>query len=1098
MPSLLKDIGTALATDGFKGLFTLRKRKKEEKRKQEEYDAIMRMDKALAERFAYDPSQKIRNLADTLSPLIADLHVKSCHNALDHLRQEVPASDLRTLSRIDYYLGCCSQYVSPEQCKAEYERAYNEMIGAEVYDNDIVASHIFLLCKDKADKSALQAAEGLKGHDRSNIWAWVPGLVFADNLTVAFNALPADINTYRILCTACQTGTKDESFGVDLQSYQVTIPNAISYENIAEWIFSLSILTTRYINEWNLTAYLDDTQPGPACKEFDAAFAKFNSLLAKTQLGKFVKDVDLWYLMSQYQMTQKAELLDEIKNCPCSDQFKTHRILAYSNFLAKANRFDEAKSYLDEQGLHNDASIVNSRLLLALQTADAEYAEATLKGAIDGNVEFNLPQVVYLLQAVRLFPEQVKPFAGKFNFPEGKDFDACRLIVSLFVGEGGDETFLLENREQFDSVIAPFVALALHAKGHVEEAIDLCEQTLLPGIIDLRTFVYIEILEKSPAHADKLYKFLGDLRRAGFTHNLNYLAKEYTMAVRVKDIDTMYAVAKVLYEKKPDNASYFVCVFSAAANCRDTARVEKLAKEVSKYQFEPSEAAQVFNVFVATAKYELALEFLYGYIKSHPANEGLNMLFHEAVIHPAMSEIVNREYDAVFDGAYVYFEHNGQQQKSEVTSTTKLNMLIGKAKGETIEGVDRMNRKDEYKILTINNHYRQLIEEIYEGIGEGNYNSANSFQFTEEEMKSGNFLAAFNRMLGRDNDWFQQHNQQLMEYKQGKLPIAVFLNKDNTLTDLYEHLFGSFKVYGIAHQELDKLHELKNENVEAMDLVLDLSSLIMLFELQQRFGLSYGKRFIVPQGIYQMVNLTMIKEQNGTPSFISQQTANLLADMPVGEGEYWIVARLRSLLEWIDKNAEVEVATEILNVDDQGVFNRSEFFALFYESLTLAHREGRMLMAMDPFVLRMFGSIVPITDVNAFINYFCPDKYVEVCRFFMQCHIFGGEIDTQYVVEEYAKFAIGQASYFKNCQENLTLSAINYAQVIEVCEAISQRAVLLDIDSLTIETLFRDMFKLFNRQYAGLVLRIILTQSRNQVLRSRAQSAFYIVHPLYQ
>lgn len=1092
----LEDLATSVATDGVKGLFTFRKRRKEEKRAQDQYESIKRIE-TLAERFAKDPSQKVRTLADTLSPLIADLHVKSCHESLSKLRQEVPVDDQRSLSRIDFYLGCCSRHVNPEQCEAEYERAYNEMIAARVYDNDIVAAKVFLQCKKKNSQAAIQAAEGLKQHDYNNIWTWVPGLMFADNLTEAYQALPSEVNAKTVLATASMMGTKDESFGVDLQTYRFFLPTSITYENIAEWVFDLSILVTRYINEWNFSAYLDDTQPGPACKEFNAAFAKFNEHLAKTQLGKFVKDVDLWYLMSQYQMTQKAELLDEIKTCPCSDQFKTHRILAYANFLAKVNRFEEAKAYLDEQGLLDDASIINMRLLLALQTADAKYAVTTLKGATEGNVEFSLPQMVYLLHSAKTFPEQVKPFVSKLIFPEGKDFDACRLIVSLFVGEDVDETFLLENRKRFNSNIAPFVALALHAKGHIEEAIALCEQTMSQDVIDLRTFVYIEILEKSPSHADKLYKVLGDLRCAGLTHNLNYLVREYTMAARVKDVDTMYAVAKVLYEKKPDNASYFVCLFSTAANCRDADRVEELTKEVSKYQFEPSEAAQIFNVFVSTAKYEQALEFLYGYIKSHPANEGLNMLFHEAVIHPAMSVIVNREYDSVFDGAYVHFEHNGQQQKSEVTSTTKLNILIGKAKGEVIDGVDRMNRKDKYKILTINNHYCQLIEEIYEGIGEGNYNSAYSFQFTEEEMKSGNILAAFNRMLGRDSDWFQQHNEQLQEYKQGKLPIAVFLNKDNTLTDLYTHLFGSFKVYGIAHQELDKLYELKNENIEVMDFVLDLSSLIMLFELQQRFNLTYDKRFIVPQGIYRMVELTLLKEQNGTPSFISQQTANLLADIHAGESEYWIVARLRSLLAWIDQNAEVEVATEILNVDDQGVFNRSEYFALFYESLTLAHREGRMLMAMDSFMLRMFGGFVPIIDVNAFIHHFCADKYVEACRFFMQASIFGSEIDTKYVVGEYTKFAIGQPSYFKNCQENLMLSAVNYTQVIEVCETISQRAVLLDIDMLTIETLFRDMFKLFDRQYAGLVLRIILTQSHNVVIRSRAQSAFYIVHPLF-
>lgn len=62
-----KDLATSVAADGVKGLFTYRKRRREEKRAQDQYERIIHIE-SLAERFAEDPSQKVRNLANTLSP----------------------------------------------------------------------------------------------------------------------------------------------------------------------------------------------------------------------------------------------------------------------------------------------------------------------------------------------------------------------------------------------------------------------------------------------------------------------------------------------------------------------------------------------------------------------------------------------------------------------------------------------------------------------------------------------------------------------------------------------------------------------------------------------------------------------------------------------------------------------------------------------------------------------------------------------------------------------------------------------------------------------------------------------------------------------
>lgn len=1075
--------------------------RKENKRTREQLSDIqdtVHEIRSLASAIEGETTSIIQGAVSVLKPMIEDLHVNTAHQALNDLRTKVKATDRKSLSRIDYYRGCCSRYTNRTQCIDEYNLAWQEMIDDGGYDPEIVAGKIYVHCINNEQTAAIQAANKLKTIDRNNIWAWVPELLFSENLTDAYTSLADDIDKFSVLANACLLGNNSESIGIDINSYYVILPTVITFENIPEWVFYLTVLMNRYIQEWNMTALFSESQHGRACIEFNEAVNRFNDLCSKTQLGDFVKGIRLWYLMSQYQKSPSEDLLKSIKDCDCGKEFYIHRALAYSNFLAKEDRQEDAKQYLTELGIKDDASILNTRLLLALQTSDAEYAVSTLQDATDKNIEFNLPQIVYLLSAARFFPESVKPFVEKIRLPEGIDSEAVRLMLDHFTGSEIDDVFLMQNRDTFSPVITPHLSLVLQEKGHIEEAIALCEKGIPPGIIDMRTFIYIDILQKTmPAHADKLYKVLGDLRRHGFTDNHNYLAQEYSLASRVRDVDTMLEISEVLHKKSPKNASYYVCYISSAINCQQFELVKELSEELGDYEFNDDEAGQMFNVLLVSGLYEKAVEFLYNYIKSHPVNEGLNMLFHGASINTNTGKIINEEYETVFNGAYVRYLHNGEAKSAIVTDSTRLKVLIGKSKGDTAEDYDRMQRKDEYQVVSIHNKYYEVVESIYKDIGEGNYVSATPYHFTDEEMNGGHIIEVMNKMVGHDEDWFRQRNESLSQYKKGELTLAAFLQDNELIPSIYEHLYGPFKVYGMPFEEYDKLHELRNEDVEELTVVLDLPALILLFELQQKFDLTFARKFIISSGLFQLIKATLLKEQHGTPSFVYQSVADLLRNMQAAEGESWMVARLRSLVAWIENNVEVEQATEILNVDDKGIFAQSVYFTLFYESMALAQRGGRMLMSIDQSILRVFAQHVPVTDVNAYIHHFCPDHYMEIGRFFIEASILGGGIDTDYVLNEYNKHALRQPSYFKNCQESLTLFPAAYKQVLAICIAISKRPIKTEGDNLIVESLLKSVFELFDRRTSGLVLKQLFTMTSDSELRNRAQGVYRMVHPLY-
>jgi len=178
-------------------------------------------------------------------------------------------------------------------------------------------------------------------------------------------------------------------------------------------------------------------------------------------------------------------------------------------------------------------------------------------------------------------------------------------------------------------------------------------------------------------------------------------------------------------------------------------------------------------------------------------------------------------------------------------------------------------------------------------------------------------------------------------------------------------------------------------------------------------------------------------------------------------------------------------------------FAQSTYFTLFYESLVLAQRGGRVSMSMDQIVLRVFAQYVPVSDVNTYIHHFFPAIYPKICKFFVKAAVFGGDIDAEYVLNEYDKHVLGQTSYFKNCQEALTLSPTTYQQVLQVCATIATRPVITEGDYQVIEFLLRKLFGMLEIRAALLVLKQLFMMSTDSELRTRAQDVFKTIHPLY-
>ena len=1103
LEKILGPLGFGIVTDvtegGLRRIVCRKRIKREEQRREETHAGVMALQKEmrdLKEMIASEPSEIIKKAANDLQPLIENLYVKTAHTTLSNLRKEIKSEDRRTLSRIDYYRGCCSRYVDKDACIADFNQAFQEMVdnttfNGGIYDPDIVEGQIYVLCLNKEKDKAIQMASKLKEIDRRRIWAWVPDLCFSDNLKTAFGELPEDVDRMMALVNATHFGIHSESLCVDIYEYNPQIPDKLTFENIPLWLFNLSVLTNRYIPEWSIEAFMGDVETGPVCKAFYEMSSKFLSLIEKTELGELSPDVTLFHLITAYRITKNIELLPQLRDCKCSRQFEVFKQISYALFLFRTGDIGGVKDYLEGPEILSESSIYNLRFFIAAATADRDYAKESLQQLVEREVEMHGQMLFFLLVILQDDFESLIELARKIKVIGQINEKAFREILKSLAGDAIDSSFLLQNKDKMDLPMRPFVAIALNKAGLTQDALDLSESCVRNGFVDINTNIYITLLKQTHSYS-RLNDFLRKLREGGFKENPTWLRDEYALAMKEEDFPRMLEIAQALYSLDAANPSYFVCLLSMHYQNGHFDKVKEMADQLDDYRIPENDVSQVFNVLLLSDLAEESVEFLYSSIKALPFSEELNLLFHDACMNPKSGPIIWREYDIVEEGLYVTYKHNGNLASDIMVDGQRISCMMGKQPGDVVHLTNKLGKEETYEVVAIHNKYYKLQEEVYSDIHDNKYQS--TISFTMDDLQPDNLLGSLAKIAGRDEGWVAEHQKRLEDYRKGKQSISNFFNGDEIIAELYNHLFGDFKVFSVQIVDFNQLYEQRGVRVEDLEFVLDLPSVILLYELQLKFDLEYSFQMIVPRGIINLLEASIAKERHAMPAGIYQRVADLLASMEIKDGETWYLARLQGLLMWIKEKTKVEVAHEMVELDEESVFDGSRYMTLEFQSVFLARQDHRAFVSEDLALTLTLGNGMIVSDVNYLISAFCGDKYNEVAAFFMASNIYGCDLDIDYVISQYEKHSNGDSSVFVQCRENLEYCPSQYPVVLNVCSRLYSKPLLTMADRLVVDDLLTKMFKLFDRQTAMQLLQSSYRQLPH--MRNALCDAFKTVYPV--
>lgn len=139
--------------------------------------------------------------------------------------------------------------------------------------------------------------------------------------------------------------------------------------------------------------------------------------------------------------------------------------------------------------------------------------------------------------------------------------------------------------------------------------------------------------------------------------------------------------------------------------------------------------------------------------------------------------------------------------------------------------------------------------------------------------------------------------------------ISSFGN-NNAYEKCINRIFGNDRIYCLPYQNYEKCP------IGDYECVLDITSVVLLSMLNKIYGLTFDRKFIIPQGLSIYLQQTLQREKVNIPSYISQDVVECLRlNKEASEGSH--IEILQYILDWIEKYCTIEVATKKLNLNFQ-------------------------------------------------------------------------------------------------------------------------------------------------------------------------------------
>lgn len=992
---------------------------------------------------------EIKELLPLYQDSIEKLHLKEAYKHLVTIRKIVckrAATDYELLATIDYLMGKCSRFIKENNEKDEFSRAFNEMEKANAFLVDIVEEYIYININRKKKTEVLDLCKRVLDRVPDNALAYAAKVVLAEDVEKTYKEVPESvlrkIDFQFVLMNYLFEHPDQKWFRIE--GIQLDVPDSLVYDNLRQWTFCMSISSTQLLQEKHY--FNTGQQITPALRRVYDIVTKYKDLSKGTDIENIYPDIEFMALYSAFLLSENQEernrIISEIKGYKPSNGNANPSILMLLEMLIINKNFDEAAHILEEHKDCNDEMLALVWFILSTRTIDKKFVTKAFEHLKCINILLPDMHCQSVLTCAIIYGKDLKQYEHLKVFQNSITQQVYEYAISYFSTSTFDVETIKCLAEKAPKEARFILAQILGRENCTDEALKIIEPLTANGVYSVEMGVYLNIIRGHEKYNDIYFDALKKLRKNGVSHVDAFLEDEYFLAVSCNDLNDAGEVICLLFDKYPDNNSV-LCNYLYYLNL--TQQHDKFSQYVDRIinlvEDDNKLNSNFFNLLILQGFYNEGLEFLYRTI-SRTKSQELKDLWFQYMHTPHISPIINEEKKVVENGDFVVYEENGQEKSEDVFNNSNTEKLIGHNVGDEV-ALDRFGVISKAKIRKIFNKYHSLTRQIYRSLQQGQSKSIRMLSLDDLKGGDGNILVNL-MMLSGGYDHKRQIDEWEKQYARGEKMLIESFGAHNAYEDCIDRLFGNKRIYCLPCQNY------KNCPITDYECVLDITSVALLSMLSKLFGVTFDKKFVIPNGLQIYLQQCLQREKVNMPTLISSEVIERLKLNKEKQKSYHL-GLLEYILEWIDKNCIIEVATKRLNLN----FKESDysFWGIQSESMLLTIDKKRCMISEDWGLMSKFENF-RILNTEAYLYLLNVKDKADISKFLADLHFVGVNVDSDYMVDQYSKKNRGLPNTFDECLESLRINMYKIKDGLNLANKILNLTIKLPADSLAVTNIF--------------------------------------------
>ena len=994
-------------------------------------------------------NDEIKELLPLYRCSIEKLHIKEAYEHLGAIRKIVvkrSATDYELLATIDFLMGKCSCYIKGNDEKVELVRAFEEMKKANLFLIEIVEEYIYINIKRNEKQSIIDLCHQILEREPNNAMANAALVVLSDDAENTYKKVPksvlSEINFQFVIFYYIFNHPDQEWLSVD--DVQCDIPKNLTYDNLRQWSFCMSIYSTRLLREGYY--FCDGRKITQTLRNVYDITSRYKELSAGTDIENIIPDVEFMALYSEFLLIEskekRNELISLMKDCKPSKENTISYVLMLLEMLMINKDFDDAARVLEEQKDCKDETLALAGFLLPTRTFDKQLAVKAFEHF--SKISILLPDMHCqpILSCVAMYAGDVLQFKSLKIFENPITQQIFEYTLMYFSTKACDVETIKTLAEKAPKKAKFILAKILGSENHTSEALAIIKPLIQEGVYSVEMCAYLSIIREDENYKDVYFDTLKKLRKNGIIPVKELLEDEYYLAINCNDLTDAGEVISLLFEQYPNNNSVFSNYLTYLNLTRQNDKfAEYVGRVLNTVEDNPNLNCNFFNLLVLQEYYKEGLDFLYSAIL-RTKSQKLKDLWFEFMHTPHISPIINEEKTVVENGDFVVYEENDQVKSEEVFLNSNTEKLIGHHIGEKVT-LDRFGIISTAKIQCIFNKYQSLTRQIYQDIQKGQSKSIRMFTLDDLKGGDGNMLTNLMMLAGgldnkrRIEDWEKR-------YAKGEAMLFSSFGDSNAYEKCLNRIFGNDRIYCLPYQNYEKCP------IGDYECVLDITSVVLLSMLNKICGLTFDKKFIIPQGLSIYIRQTLQREKVNIPSYISQNVVERLK-LKKKSSENCHIEVLQYILDWIDKYCIIEVATKKLNLHFKE--SKHSFFEIESESMLLTIDNKRCMISEDWGLMTNYENF-KILNTEAFLYLLNVNEKLNISKLLADFHFVGVNVDLDYMLEQYHKKNSRQPNTFNECLEALRINMYLTEDGLNLANQILCSKIKLSSDSIIVLNIF--------------------------------------------